>query len=709
MDKVGGHHHYAPFSVWRLHLRRLLRLLLPVLVFALPGFSGNPVDIHGRLQVSGNRIIGEKSGDTVQLTGMSFFWHNWMGSYYNSKTVDWLVDDWRCSIVRAAVGVDFADGGVASGGDISGGRKLAEAVVQAANHRGIYSIIDWHSHYAPKHVGDAKGFFDTMASRYGKDPGVVFELFNEPWANVYTWKEIKAYAEEIIPVIRKHSNNLILVGTRQWSRDVDEASLDPILDPNVAYVLHFYAGSHRDTLTQRGRTALANGVPLFVSEWGTTNEDGGSVDKAVYKEATLDWFAWMDSNKISSCNWSVQNKGEASAILKPSVSKLFGWNDSDLTESGLFVRGLIRDRNTQYDFLPPPIDSSKLPGRIEAENATSKADLTNNGPGDTDNSPFLGNSKEGSWAEYSIFNPHQKFAVMALRVATAETQAKITIKINGVVWKTHTFKGTGGWGTFETVFTDSALLKAGAQKVRLEWNGLFDLNWFELTGRIDSNGTSIPVPPDTTPLAVRVEAESFTAKNSMTLENSEDDATQSLAWTYDTSWADYQADLKPGRQVVALRAASASKGATLRVKVGGVVVASVKVTGTNGWKTWQTFVSDSFTLAGGETKFRVEWKDGNNQDGLVNLNWLEFRSPAQVEAVLGRSSNSPVLRWRENGLLLDLSEASLVQLLDPSGRLLGQRFLPRGTSLLEVPPGSRRVFVRLRTGSVSKTLSAIRF
>ncbi|MBK8801105.1 MAG: cellulase family glycosylhydrolase [Fibrobacteres bacterium] len=690
-------------------MRRLIRLALPVLAFALPGFSGNPVDIHGRLQTVGNRIIGEKSGDTVQLTGMSFFWHTWMGSYYNAKTVDWLVDDWRCSILRAAVGVDFADGGVASPGDIAGGRRLAEAVVEAANHRGVYSIIDWHSHYAPKHVADAKGFFDTMSAKYGKDPGVIFELFNEPWANVYTWKEIKAFAEEIIPVIRKNSDNLILVGTRQWSRDVDEASLDPILDPNVAYVLHFYAGSHRDTLTQRGRTALANGMPLFVSEWGTTNEDGGTIDKAVYKEPTLDWFAWMDSNKISSCNWSVQNKDEASAILKPSVSKLFGWNDSDLTESGLFVRGLIRERNTQYDFLPPPIDSSKLPGRVEAENATSKLDLTNSGPGDTDNSLFLGNSKVGSWAEYTVFNPHQKLAVMAFRVATADSAAKVTIKIDGKVWKVFSFKGTGGWGKFETVRTDSLLMRAGSQKIRLEWNGLFDLNWFEITGRIDEGGTVIPIPVDSTPVAVRVEAESFLAKNSMTLENSEDDATQSLGWTYDTSWADYEANLQPGRQVVALRAASESKGATLRIKVGGVVVTSVKVTGTSGWKKWQTFVSDSFTLAGGPTQFRLEWKDGNNQDGLVNLNWMEFRSPAKVEGVIGKPGAAPGVRWVGGALRLDLPEAAHVQVLDPAGRILAERAVSRGESVLEIPGTSRRALVRIRTPSSIRTVSAIRF
>ena len=92
-------------------MRRTL-ILLGIVLFGLVGLThaGNPLDIHGRLQTSGNRIIGAKSGDTVQLTGMSFFWSQWPegGNFYNPKTVNWLVDDFHCSIVRAAIGVGGA-------------------------------------------------------------------------------------------------------------------------------------------------------------------------------------------------------------------------------------------------------------------------------------------------------------------------------------------------------------------------------------------------------------------------------------------------------------------------------------------------------------------------------------------------------------------------------------------------------------------------
>jgi endoglucanase len=35
---------------------------------------------------------------------MSFFWSQWMEKFYNPQVVDWLVDDWKVSVVRAAMG-----------------------------------------------------------------------------------------------------------------------------------------------------------------------------------------------------------------------------------------------------------------------------------------------------------------------------------------------------------------------------------------------------------------------------------------------------------------------------------------------------------------------------------------------------------------------------------------------------------------------------
>lgn len=691
--------------------RRLSAIALCAALAASAAFSGNPVDIHGRLQVSGNRIVGATSGDTVQLTGMSFFWHNWMGGFYNAKTVDWLVDDFHCSIVRAAVGVDFSDGTVASAGTIASGKALAQTVVDAATRRGIYSILDWHSHHAPKHVDDAKKFFDTLSQRYGQNPGVVFELFNEPWADDYTWPEIKAYAEAVIPVIRKNSSNLILVGTRRWSRMVDEASLDPIADPNLAYVLHFYAGSHRDTLLARGQTALDNGVALFVSEWGTTNEDGGTVDSVVYTEPTDDWFKWLDANKISSCNWSVQNKAEASAILTAGLNKNTGWDpENDLTKSGKYVRGLVRARNAQYTFDLPPVDSSLLPGRIEAESYTAVSDLAISGPGDDDNSQYLGFSKEGSWAEYDTWIPQRRKGVIALRVGSGEASAQVVVKVNGKTVKTLKFDGTGAWGKFATVVSDSFLVSAGAAKIRLEWSGLFDLNWFELTGRKDDT----PVY-DTIHQAVRIEAESFVRKNGMTVEASgDDDNTSSLGYTYDTTWAEYKAVLPTGRQAVAVRGASASKGATLVFKVDGAAKASVKFPGTDGWKTWATAVSDSFDLSSTDSvTVRVSWTQGDNSAGLVNLNWFEFRGRDVVRVPVlpaaARSRFSAVAT--ASGLRVDFGAAfaGAVRVADLRGRILSERSVSGASSTaFDLPGANGLLVVRILDGAKVRSIPVLR-
>ena len=47
------------------------------------------------------------------------------------------------------------------------------------------------------------------------------------------------------------------------------------------YTLHFYAGTHGAELRQRIDSALSAGLPIFVSEWGTSRADGsGGVKKA---------------------------------------------------------------------------------------------------------------------------------------------------------------------------------------------------------------------------------------------------------------------------------------------------------------------------------------------------------------------------------------------------------------------------------------------
>src|SRR5690606_940136 len=106
--------------------------------------------------------------------------------------------------------------------------------------------------------------------------------------------------------IRQHDkDNIIVVGTPNWSQRVDLAAMNPIDGDNIAYTLHFYAGTHGQELREKAEVAIEKGLALFVTEYGTTNADG---DGPVHKEATAEWYEFMDHHKLSWCNWSIAAK-----------------------------------------------------------------------------------------------------------------------------------------------------------------------------------------------------------------------------------------------------------------------------------------------------------------------------------------------------------------------------------------------------------------
>lgn len=310
----------------------LLLLLLPTAnIFGQAG----PVARHGQLSTQGANIVNS-NGDPVQLFGMSLFWSQWMGKYYTSETVAWLKDDWKCSVVRAAMGIEH-------GGYLNNPEKEKQkvfTVVDAAIRQGIYVIVDWHDHHAENHQDAAVKFFSEVAQKYGNHPNIIYEIYNEPLD--VSWNEvIKPYSQAVINAIRQHDpDNLIACGSRQWSQRVDEAAADPIEQPNIVYTLHFYASTHKEQLRQLARSAIEKGVPLMVTEFGITEASGdGFIDE---NEARA-WWDFMDKHKISWCNWSVADKKENAAALKPGTN-LFGWDEAALTRSGTIIRTEIRSR-----------------------------------------------------------------------------------------------------------------------------------------------------------------------------------------------------------------------------------------------------------------------------------------------------------------------------------------------------------------------------
>jgi endoglucanase len=294
----------------------------------------------GRLQVAGNRIVGQ-DGQPVSLAGISFGWSQWEAArFYNADTVNWLKEDWHAQVVRAALGLHQEPGSYLQ--KPAANQARVTKVVDAAIAADLYVIIDWHDHHAHQHADLAVAFFTEMARRYGNRPNIIYEIFNEP--EKVTWRnDVKPYAEKVIAAIRAiDPDNLIVVGTPNWSQDVDVAASDPIKDPNVAYTLHFYAGTHKAKLRTKAQQALDAGVALFVTEWGTCEASGdGPIDKA-----SVD--AWMDfirKNQLSHCNWAVYDKKETAALLLRRAGSKGKWKDSDLTPPGKYVRELVRGWN----------------------------------------------------------------------------------------------------------------------------------------------------------------------------------------------------------------------------------------------------------------------------------------------------------------------------------------------------------------------------
>jgi endoglucanase len=310
----------------------------PVERYAAEIPSDGFVSRHGRLQAQGGRIVDEH-GAPVVLRGMSLFWSQWMPQFYNEGAVRTLRDDWSATAVRAAIAVE-PDGYIAH-------RRVemekAQAVIEAAIGAGIYVIVDWHAHHP--HAEDAERFFAAIAERYGAYPNLIYETWNEPLPE-YDWtRDIKPYHQRIIAAIRAYDpDNLIVAGTGTWSQDVDIAAADPLADANLAYTLHYYAGTHRADLREKARAALSRGAALMVTEYGVTEATGdGPIDQA---ESRL-WWDFLEENQISYLNWSIADKVESSAALRPGAAGAGGWPEHMITPSGQFVRAQIRAMNAR--------------------------------------------------------------------------------------------------------------------------------------------------------------------------------------------------------------------------------------------------------------------------------------------------------------------------------------------------------------------------
>ncbi len=270
--------------------------------------------ICGQLQVVDGKLSDEK-GNPVMLRGVSNPGVSTSAMLIRQDTYDYLSKEIGVNVMRLAL-YTYGVGDVGYCTGSQGNRnKLDEYMdngINYAREADMYVIIDWHildDGDPNRFIDMSKEYFDMVSKKYKDYNNILYEICNEPNGEDVDWQTIKSYAEQIIPIIRSNDpDSLIIVGTPNWSRDVDEAAKDPLAFDNIMYTLHFYAASHKQELRDKFIEANTKGLPIFVTEYGITSSNGGF---PIDEEESNIWIDLLEENGISYVMWNFSKTGEA--------------------------------------------------------------------------------------------------------------------------------------------------------------------------------------------------------------------------------------------------------------------------------------------------------------------------------------------------------------------------------------------------------------
>lgn len=292
----------------------------------------NGINNYGRLSVSGNHIVDE-NGNEVLLKGMSTHGITWFPRYANSAAMN-TIREYGGNVIRLALYSENVSQDEDYWDDV---RDYAYLTIENALANDMYIIVDWHvlSDENPLVNKDkAMEILDEISSHYGNEPGIIYEICNEPNGDT-SWQDIKEYANEIIPLIRGNAKDaIIIVGTPNYSTALKDAFDDKLEWTNLLYAYHVYVDATTDTSFDFSyiEQIVESGMPVFVSEWGIKNTE--LPDEKLNAKSSWEFLNYLNENKIGWCYWSLSNKDETHSSIKSDCEKYSGWKYEDMTFGG---------------------------------------------------------------------------------------------------------------------------------------------------------------------------------------------------------------------------------------------------------------------------------------------------------------------------------------------------------------------------------------
>jgi endoglucanase len=281
---------------------------------------------RGQLGVRGVQLV-DQYGNTIQLRGISSHGLQQSPACVTKDSIAYLVGNWGINVFRAVVYIDEWENGYSVNAAFFD--DFIVNIVQWCKELGIYVIIDWHVIGDPNAfldlwyqgtTGLAVDFFEKYSLLYKDETHVLYEIANEP-TNV-GWESLVWYHNVIIDTIRANDpHGIIIAGTPEYSQEIDKAFADPVSNPhNVMYAFHFYAASHADLLPLFAE--YLQKMPLFVSEWGISEDSGDGEYDVVTAEEYLNLCSGVNDftppvTVVSWLQWSYSDLAETASLLEP--------------------------------------------------------------------------------------------------------------------------------------------------------------------------------------------------------------------------------------------------------------------------------------------------------------------------------------------------------------------------------------------------------
>lgn len=337
----------------------------------VPGW-GDPLD-GGALQplsVQGNHLV--RNGQPFEFYGVTrdtLEWgtDNWGGcggDGHFTATDFAAIKSWRTTAVRIPLSEANWMGRAC---DATTYASLVDSAVTTANAAGLYAILDLHwtdvqgqapcgsgcgSGQQPMPDPDSIAFWSQVAARYGKNPGVIFELFNEPhpnatngvvepadwacWRNggctvtsstdssvTYTAVGMQALYDAARAAA---PNTVILVGGADWASDLSGVTTSYALSgSNIVYNVHVYTQDHHSVPDWDSHFgAVTTTYAVASTEYGTLDCSSGIT------ASLLRYFQAPQGDPTRRMSWTVWGWSDPGSCAQPSL--LADWTGTPLVD-----------------------------------------------------------------------------------------------------------------------------------------------------------------------------------------------------------------------------------------------------------------------------------------------------------------------------------------------------------------------------------------